>query len=105
MVVQLDEEGEYIRVFAPRIFKTKGRNTIALLRACMELQSLETSVMRFEYDERDGEMRAAIEFPVEDATVTFSQLIECVEGIFLSLEGSYPALQKAAEESAAERVE
>ena len=38
-------------------------------------------LLRFEYDPVDGEVRASIELPIEDGTITFKQFQRCLLGL------------------------
>jgi hypothetical protein len=43
--------------------------------------SLMSKMVQFEYDADDGEIRAIIEFPLEDAALTSRQLMRCIHGL------------------------
>jgi hypothetical protein len=81
VIVRLEEDGEYVKVFAPGVYKYKeGPNLVAVLEACM-YSSWRTKMVQFEYDPSDGEIRAVIEFPLEDARLTAKQLRRMVSGL------------------------
>jgi hypothetical protein len=95
VVVLLEEDGEYIKVFSPHAFEAKGRHAGDVLRACMEIQ-WETKLIQFEYDESDGEIRPIIEWPIEDGTVTAKQLARAVAGLVTIVDRYAPVLEQAA---------
>ncbi|HEY9801476.1 MAG TPA: hypothetical protein V6D25_14055 [Leptolyngbyaceae cyanobacterium] len=82
IVVQLDEEGKFFRVFAPQVLAGvqdhphKG----AILQTMLAI-SWETKMLQWEYDPSDGEVRAIIEFPLEDSALTEKQFHRCLSGL------------------------
>lgn len=94
LVLQLDEDGEYLKLFAPEAFKLQGAHSDAFLRACMMIQ-WQTKMVQFEFDATDGEIRPIVEFPLEDGKVTLKQLNRCMGAIVGILEEYYPVLRKA----------
>jgi hypothetical protein len=96
VVVLLEENGEYIKVFSPHAFEAKGRHAGDVLKACMEIQ-WETKLIQFEYDESDGEIRPIIEWPIEDGTVTSKQLARAIMGLVLIVDRYAPVLAQAAQ--------
>ncbi|MGI9110157.1 MAG: hypothetical protein ACR2KA_09085 [Opitutales bacterium] len=38
-------------------------------------------MVQFEYDAQDGEIRAIVEFPLEDVQLTSRQLMRCIHGL------------------------
>ncbi len=78
MVVHLDEDGRFIKVFSPYAFSTEyAAFPDAVLRACTEL-CYRTKGIQAEFDPDDGEVRMIVEFPLEDAHLTAAQLHRCV---------------------------
>lgn len=53
---------------------------MALFQTLLQI-SWDTKMVQFEYDPDDGEVRAIIEFPIEDSTLTCKQLMRCIYGI------------------------
>jgi hypothetical protein len=82
IVVQLDEQGKFFRVFAPQVLvgvqdhPYKG----AILQTMLAI-SWETKMLQWEYDPSDGEIRAIIEFPLEDSILTEKQFHRCLSGL------------------------
>lgn len=81
LVIKLEEDGEFIKVFAPNAYSyPEGPHKFALFQTLLQV-SWRTKMIQFEYDKNDGEIRAIIEFPLEDALLTKKQLMRCVLGI------------------------
>jgi hypothetical protein len=82
IVVQLDEEGSFFRVFAPQVLVglQEHPHKGAILQTMLAI-SWETKMLQWEYDTSDGEIRAIIEFPLEDSILTERQFNRCLSGL------------------------
>jgi hypothetical protein len=82
IVVQLDEDGEFFKLFAPRVLAgvKDHPHKEAILQTMLSI-SWETKMLQWEYDPTDGEIRAIIEFPLEDSTLTERQFNRCLQGL------------------------
>lgn len=82
IVVQLDEEGKFFRLFAPQVLGGVQDHPYkaAILQTMLSI-SWETKMLQWEYDPSDGEIRAIIEFPLEDSTLTEKQFNRCLHGL------------------------
>lgn len=82
IVVQLDEEGEFFKLFAPQVLtgiqEHPHKPSILQTMLCI---SWETKMLQWEYDPTDGEIRAIIEFPLEDSILTENQFNRCLAGL------------------------
>jgi len=82
IVVQLDENGEFFKIFAPQIISGlidhPYKEAILQTMLCI---SWETKMLQWEYDPSDGEIRAIIEFPIEDSILTERQFNRCLRGL------------------------
>ena len=96
LVVSLLEDGEYFRLFAPHAYKAQGPHKGAFLEACMQCQ-WRTKLIQFEYDPSDGEIRPIIEFPLEDAELTPTQLHRCINGMCSIIDAYHPTFRKVLE--------
>jgi hypothetical protein len=82
VVIQLDEEGRFFKLFAPEVLAgVKNHPHKAAILQTMLSISWETKMLQWEYDPSDGEIRAIIEFPLEDSTLTARQFNRCFEGL------------------------
>lgn len=82
IVIQLDEEGRFFKLFAPRVLEgvQEHPHKAAILQTMLSI-SWETKMLQWEYDPSDGEIRAIIEFPLEDSTLTEKQFNRCLHGL------------------------
>ncbi|NJN48967.1 MAG: hypothetical protein HC805_03180 [Alkalinema sp. RL_2_19] len=79
IIIQLDEEGEFFEVYAPRVITgVKEHPYKSEILQTMLCISWETKMLQWEYDPADGEIRAIIEFPLEDAELTERQFNRCL---------------------------
>jgi hypothetical protein len=82
IVVQLDEDGEFFELFAPRVLSgVKDHPHKAAILQTMLSISWETKMLQWEYDPTDGEIRAIIEFPLEDSMLTERQFNRCLHSL------------------------
>ncbi|MEO0410180.1 MAG: hypothetical protein AAF289_22770 [Cyanobacteria bacterium P01_A01_bin.135] len=82
IVAQLEEDGEFFKLFAPQVLTGLQHHPhkLAILQTMLRI-SWETKMLQWEYDPSDGEIRAIIEFPLEDATLTERQFNRCLDGL------------------------
>ncbi len=84
LVIALEEEGAYLKVIAPEVYHFPANagsfQKLALMQSLLQI-SLMSKMVQFEYDADDGEIRAIIEFPLEDAALTSRQLMRCIHGL------------------------
>lgn len=82
IVIQLDEDGEFFKLFAPKVLSGISnhpyKESILQTMLCI---SWETKMLQWEYDPTDGEIRAIIEFPLEDSLLTERQFNRCLSGL------------------------
>jgi hypothetical protein len=82
IVVQLDEEGKFFRLFAHQVLAgVQDHPYKAAILQTMLAISWETKMLQWEYDPSDGEIRAIIEFPLEDSLLTEKQFNRCLSGL------------------------
>lgn len=82
IVVQLDEEGGFFKLFMPEVITgVQDHPHKAQILQTMLVISWETKMLQWEYDPMYGEIRAIIEFPLEDATLTERQFDRCFNGL------------------------
>ncbi|RMG58876.1 MAG: hypothetical protein D6722_23085 [Bacteroidetes bacterium] len=101
LVIKLEEEGEYIKIFAPQAFSVPADRAPIFLQACAMVQ-WRTKLIQFEYDNSDGEVRPIIEFPLEDAPITTRQLMRCLQGIVQIVDEYFIVLDRALKEGVIE---
>jgi hypothetical protein len=99
IVVQLDEEGKFFRLFAPQVIVGVQHHSYkaAILQTMLAI-SWETKMLQWEYDPSDGEIRAIIEFPLEDSILTEKQFNRCLTGLIQLVDSvAMPRLQAVME--------
>lgn len=102
MVISLEENGEFIKIFTPKCYSAlDDTNRPALLQTLL-MVSWKTKMIQFEYDDSDGEIRAIIEFPLEDALLTQKQLMRAVHGLVQIVERYHPVIYTALREGVIE---
>ena len=94
VVVRLEEDGQYVKVFAPGAYQIALDDAGPVLQACAMIQ-WRTKLVQFEYDESDGELRPIVEFPLMDAAMTADQLLRCLTGLVGLLDHYHPVLARA----------
>lgn len=81
VIIKIDENGEFLKIFSPGLYHyKKGPNKRAVFQSCL-MVCYQTKMIQYEYDEEDGEIRAIIEFPLEDAKLTQKQLKRILQGL------------------------
>lgn len=96
IIIRLEEDGEYFKLIAPNMYNlppdsARGQTVFrVLLGVCWR-----TKLIKFEYDELDGEIRGIIEFPIEDGTLTKKQFLRCLNGLVQIMDEYHVAIQSA----------
>ncbi len=97
VVVRLEENGEFLKIMCPRLFMyPDGPHKLPLMQTLL-LTSWETKMLQWEYDPADGEIRAIVEFPLEDAILTQRQFSRAFTGLTQMVERFYPRLKAVIE--------
>jgi hypothetical protein len=81
IVISLKENGEYLEISAPQLLKVKDHVYKGVLFQTMLAISWQVKMLRWEYDPLDGEIRASIAFPLEDAPLTEKQFNRVLSGL------------------------
>ena len=97
LVVELDEQGQFIRFIAPGLYYYgDGPYQAAVLQTCL-IASWQTKMVKFEYNPRSQEIRCAIEFPLHDATLTFQQFMRAFSTLPHFIDAYHPHFVQAIE--------
>ena len=98
LVITVEEDGKFIKVAAPAAYRFHHDGTsfhkLALFQTLLQICHM-TKMVQFEYDAEDGEIRAIIEFPLEDALLTSRQLMRCIHGLVKVMERHHSTIQDA----------
>jgi hypothetical protein len=82
LIIELEEDGEFFSIYAPQVISglIEHPHKAAVLQTMLSI-SWETKMLQWEYDPSDGEIRAIIEFPLEDAALTERQFNRCLHAL------------------------
>jgi hypothetical protein len=96
IIARLDEDGEYFKLIAPNLYNypPDGPNRAEVYRTLLGV-CWRSKLIKYEYDERDGEIRAIIEFPLEDAPLTAKQFFRCLNGLVQIIDEYHAAVAAA----------
>ncbi len=99
IVIDLEENGEFFKIYAPQVLPgLKNHPHLGAALQTLLTISWETKMVQWEYDPSDGELRAMIEFPLEDSILTQRQFVRCLEALVKIVdEKAVPRLQKTLE--------
>jgi len=81
LIIRLEENGEFLKIMAPAVYKYSAGPYKAALFQVLLMVSWDTKMIQYEYDVSVGEVRANIEFPLEDSSLTQKQLMRCLHSI------------------------
>lgn len=102
VIARLDEDGEYFKLMAPNLYHypPDGPNAAEVFRTLLGV-CWRSKLIKYEYDERDGEIRAIVEFPLEDGPLTARQYLRCLNGLVQIIDEYHVAIARAIGGSAA----
>ena len=90
IVIQLLRDGKSVQIYTPQLLSIKNHVYKGVLFQSLLNVMWECNSVRFEYDSRDGEVRATIDLLLEDAQLTMKQfdralslLIEAVDSLVM----------------------
>jgi hypothetical protein len=95
MICRLEDNGEYLELFAPNALDSSGCKYKAALFSCMLYLALRTRHLQVEHNPEDGEARFAIDMLVADGAVTKAQLDGMISCLTVLLERYYPVFRHA----------
>lgn len=93
--IQLDEDGEFLHFVAPQLL-TADSNCVFIGKLFQTLLVIqyEVKMIRFEYDPTDGEIKASIELPLEDAELTEQQFNRALSSLINLVESAMPRIKE-----------
>lgn len=97
ITIELKENGKFCRMYVPRLLcfhKHPYREAIFRTLLCL---SWETKMLRWEYDAIEGEVRAGIELPLEDAPLKERQFHRCISALTQLIGEAIPRLESVME--------
>ncbi|HIK10129.1 MAG TPA: hypothetical protein IGS52_07660 [Oscillatoriaceae cyanobacterium M33_DOE_052] len=81
LVIQVQENGEYLSIFAPQILNLKNHIYKGVAFQTMLAIAWEVKLLRWEYDPSDGEVRTSVGVALEDAALTGRQFNRILSGL------------------------
>ena len=81
IAIQLQEEGEYLSLFAPQLLYLKDHVYKGVAFQTMLAIAWEVKMLRWEYDPSDGEVRTSVGVALEDAPLTEKQFNRLLNGL------------------------
>lgn len=95
VVVKIENDGTFLKVFIPQAFSYKdGPYKAVVLQAALFVNYI-SKMLQFEYDPRDGEVRAMVEFPIADSSLTEDQFFMAFGGLCALVDEYAPFMQQA----------
>lgn len=95
MLIRLEENGEFIKIFAPQCYSCPDEANRAAVTQTLLMISWKTKMVQFEFDANDGEIRAIVEFPLEDAPLTERQLMRAIIALVQVVDKFHPVIHLA----------
>lgn len=95
VVVQLTEEGEYIKFFVPAAYHIPLDDSAYAVLKTFAITSWQVKLLDFEVDPGDGEVRPTIDFPIEDGTITTEQIRRCCKTLARLVDIFHPYIKYA----------
>ena len=95
MLIRLEENGEFIKIFAPQCYSCPDEANRAAVTQTLLMISWKTKMVQFEFDANDGEIRAIVEFPLEDAELTERQLMRAIIALVQVVDKFHPVIHLA----------
>jgi len=95
--IKLVEDGEFIHFFEPKRYSyLSGEHKEKVFETLLTIQQ-ETKMLQWEYDPSDGEIRACIELPLEDAKLTKRLFLRVLKGLVQLMDTSHERIKHVME--------
>ncbi|NLF17285.1 MAG: hypothetical protein GX595_08510 [Lentisphaerae bacterium] len=96
VVIGVQERGEYIVFAAPQVYSCPpGHRHAAAVMELMARLHWASKLVAFEYDYRDGEIRASVRLVLEESPLTDRQFRRCLFGLPSCLDDFHEAFRRA----------
>ena len=95
VVIQLTENGEYIKFFVPSAYHIPEDESAYALLKSFAIIAWQVKLLDFEIDPGDGEVRPTIDFPIEDGSITTGQIRRCCKTLARLVDIFHPHLKYA----------
>ncbi len=95
VVIKLQDDGRLLRIFAPELYSLEdARFPEAGLKALLAV-NWRVRIASFAMDETDGEIRLITDLPLEDGTLTASQIQRLIQSIAWTADELHPVIERA----------
>jgi len=98
LLIHLDEEGEMVKFVAPHVYQCNDSSKEPALTKALAAVAFHSKLLQMEYDPSDGEARAMIDLPLEDASLTQKQFKRPLHAMKEIIDAYDPVVRKALEE-------
>jgi len=103
--VMLQEDGRMLRICVPEVYTTKEVKNRGAMCEAMLAANWRVRVASYVVDESDGEVRVVCDVPIEDGTITSTQLGRMVTMVAWTVDQFDPAIRKASEDGSIDFTE
>ncbi len=104
IILRLEENGELLRIQVPMAYRlpkdASDETQVAVLRTINQLH-WESKILQVEMDQEDGEIRLSIDFPIEDGSLTETQLARMIRLIPALVDQGHLAMTDALDKAIA----
>ena len=94
IVIQLDEKNSILKIFSPNCYRCLEKNKKTALFETLLNISWKNQLMRFEFDPRDGEVRASVQLAIEDSLLTERQFLRSLLELISTVDRNHHVIQK-----------
>lgn len=95
--IRVDENGNFIHFFEPQRYKyAEGEHKEKVFQTLLAIQ-YESKMLQWAYDPRDGEIRACIELPLEDAKLTKRLFLRALKGLVEMMDTYHDRIKRVME--------
>ncbi|GAB1433632.1 hypothetical protein MASR2M29_22580 [Spirochaetota bacterium] len=93
LVSFIEEDGSYFKIMAPNLYHypLDGSNSAELFRVLLAI-SWRNKLVKYAYDEKDGEVIALAEIPLEDTELGKKQLFRCLNSLIQVIDEYHPVI-------------
>jgi hypothetical protein len=99
--IYCERGGSLVRIVSPRLYKVSmdlDSRRLNVIKNSLNQLNWESSIAKYEMDDRDGEIRLGLDLLIEDAFLTKNQLVQNISALLSTAERMHLALKRAIEE-------
>ena len=95
VVIKLQDEGRLLRIFAPELYSLEDARFPEVGLKALLAVNWRVRIAAFAIDETDGEIRLITDLPIEDGTLTSSQIQRLIQSIAWTADELHPVIIRA----------